>query len=89
MEVFNSGAIEWLDKRSLQLAILSHKTDFVLKIKNSFDAIREAEKSSNEVVFAAMSDPFLWGTTAKAIQSSLLSRNINSFINTILNILMI
>ena len=31
MEVFNSGAIEWLDKRSLQLAILSHKIDFVLK----------------------------------------------------------
>ncbi|WP_042142650.1 MULTISPECIES: hypothetical protein [unclassified Pseudoalteromonas] len=30
-----------------------------------------------------MSDSFVWGTAAKAIQSSLLSRNINSFINTI------
>ncbi|MBU2969150.1 response regulator [Pseudoalteromonas sp. C2R02] len=83
MAAFNSGAIEWIDKKSFQPAILTHKIDVALKVKNSFDAIRQAEKSSNEVVFAAMSDSFVWGTTAKAIQSSLLSRNINSFINTI------
>lgn len=80
MNAFNAGAADWIDKRSFIPPLLLIKIKKALANRQEFDALKEAEQQANTAVFSAMSDSFMWGNTARAIQGCLSCTNYNEFL---------
>lgn len=80
MAAFDAGAADWIDKRTFIPPLLLIKIKKALANQQEFDALKIAEQNANTAVFSAMSDSFMWGNTARAIQACLSCTNYDEFL---------
>ena len=71
MAAFDCGACDWIDKKEFAPALFNLKVMRALKNRHEFKSLKQAECESNQLVFSAMSDSFVWGSAARAIQDCL------------------
>ncbi len=71
MAAFDCGACDWIDKKEFAPALFNLKVMRALKNRHEFKSLKQAESESNQLVFSAMSDSFVWGSAARAIQDCL------------------
>ena len=80
MAAFDAGAADWIDKRTFIPPLLLIKIKKAISNKEEFDQLKVAEHNANSAVFSAMSDSFMWGNTARAMQACLSCTNFSSFL---------